>query len=63
VVEHQTEQELHAYLLENFNQIFPCQIVGHEVKLKEGIVDFVGEASHTREKSTLDTCPRFQYNR
>jgi RecB family endonuclease NucS len=44
---HQTEQELHAYLLENFTQIFNCQIVGHEVKLKEGIVDFVGEAGGT----------------
>ena len=44
---HQTEQELHSSLLENFTQIFNCQIVGHEVKFKAGIVDFVGEADDT----------------
>jgi hypothetical protein len=44
---HQTEQERQAYLLENVTQIFNCQIVGHAVKLKEGIVDFVGEEGDT----------------
>ena len=47
MVEHQTEQELHSYLLEHFNQIFNCQLIGHEVKLHAGIVDFVGEAGDT----------------
>ena len=44
---HQTEQERQAYLLENVTQIFNCQIVGHAVKLKAGIVDFVGEEGDT----------------
>ena len=47
MVQHQTEQELHAHLLKNFTQIFNCQLIGHEGKRKAGIVDFVGEADDT----------------